>query len=33
MEELMLSKNYHDKKILKTPTCDIRSTEQLFRYY
>ena len=23
-------RNYHDKKIQLTPTCDIRSTEKLF---
>ena len=26
-------RNYHDKKIWQTPTCDIRRTEQLFRLY
>ena len=31
MEELIYYvRNYHDKEIRHTPTCDIRSTEQLF---
>ena len=25
--------NYHDQKILQTPTCDIQNTEQLFQPY
>ena len=33
MEELMLSLNYHEKKIRQTLTCDIRSSEQLLLPY
>ena len=30
MEELIdYVRNYHDKKIRQTPTCDLRSTEEL----
>ena len=34
MEELIYYvRNFHDQKIQQTSTCDIQSTEQLFRPY